>query len=755
MSIENNLAPVPESGKPPTPPESRLSTVAAGNEIVSKLLTDDIVASKNRADVQRMLDGEAPFDENVLEETGQSHRCNLNFGEGEAMLAAAVSSFYDLPDSVDKMAEFFTKGGDPASQDDAQQIMGEEFHHSVKSWDEFEGNFQQLVLQFVAHGIAVPYFLNRTNPWWQVVGLENFKAPRGVRTCAPKIPVAVVLRDADTTELYKYIMDEEAAKLRGWNVEETRAALVKAHDSTSPVSQANWEELARKIKGNDINFGVVSGRVRLAHIWVLEYDGSVSNFITLRDGGNKDFLFKEIGAFKSVDECYTLFTYGVGTNGMLHAIRGLAHKIFPFVQVSNQTLCQMVDGARLSSSLVLQPEDETAMEDMAITNYGGVFLISPGVKVVEKSIPNLATNALPVARELSTRMQMNTGSYQARRATSDSLEKTKFEIQAEIQADNTLTTSAVNLFYHPWGKLLSEMAFRFCDRNLVEGDDGAEEVFAWRERCKARGVTDDQIFGVYRVSPVRAIGYGSANMRLLALDDFMSLYGSLDDVGKNNLLRDRFAAHMGYSQVDRYVPKLQTVGGRPTMEAKIAELETAVLLDSGEAHVTPGDNNLIHARVHIPLVGNKMQELLNMTENGKSPGEELEEEDVQGMKNAIDHVTEHIKKLSTDAIDKQEVAQMNSAFAQISGNFEGLARNFMAAQQKKAEQPADGGQPDPKAQSMLALTQAKIEAMQQQVAAKIQIMQQAAQAKLALHDAATAHRMKVDQFVKTQNLRNP
>jgi hypothetical protein len=67
-------------------PPSRIKDPDSLHAVYLKLKQADDINARNRAEVDAMFDGAAPYDDNVLRQSGMGSRCNLNFGEAETLL---------------------------------------------------------------------------------------------------------------------------------------------------------------------------------------------------------------------------------------------------------------------------------------------------------------------------------------------------------------------------------------------------------------------------------------------------------------------------------------------------------------------------------------------------------------------------------------------------------------------------------------------------------------------------------------------
>jgi hypothetical protein len=745
-------------------PASRVADVDAARSIYLSLKKADEGSSRNRALIDGMFSGAPPFNANDLKEVGQGDRTNLDFGEAAALKEQALAGYYDLTNSVDKIARVRTSYGTPEQAAEWSEAISEEFHHTLKEWSEFEFNHQRLSDMFVSHGVAISYFEDEIDWRYRVTGFNEFRIPRGTRASEGEIEVATVDREYRADELFSFIRDPKVAEELGWDVKTVREALKRACASDTTTSLGDWERLEVELKNNDILWGTAKSKVvKVVHMWVKEFCGCVTHLIFLQEplptdpGATKEsFLYRKEDRFESPTQCWVTFCYGVG-NGTYHGIRGMGFKIYPHIQVLNRLRCGMVDGALLSSSLIVQPSDSStrALDDLTLTYYGPYALFPPGLKIVEKAVPNLQQNIIPVINDMAMQMQNNTGAYQTRVAGSDNQARTAYEVRAQLQKEAILSSASINLFYHPWKRLLNETYRRLARRGYSANEPGGREAVEFRKRCLKRGVPEEAIYRVRSVEPVRAIGYGSPQMRMAAVDETMQIFGSLDEMGRINLLRDRIAARFGQEVVDRYLPSPNTAL-RPPIDAKIAILENATLVEGNSIPVSPGENHFLHAQAHLQAADG----LEKATVEGRNNPQEA----LLAMQMILPHLAQHLAALGSDLVRKDEIAMMRQRHQQLAASAQRIEdelraqmENAQKAQQAEAERQqtammaefqdmqqkiAEMQQLSPEAQQKLLERRAELEMRMQKHEIDMKIKADAAQQKLMTQDAVSAAKIK-------------
>ncbi len=730
MSIQ--LDNISESGKAP---RTRIKDAKSAHAIYTSIRNADDASAIDRQKIQSMLDGEPPYSPQQLKSLGQGYRANLNFGESAAALETALSAYSDLVNSVDRLASVKTSEGDPAQRVEWENIIAEEFHRTITDWDEFFYKQQMLAHQFVSQGVGVAYFEDNRSWKWSVCGLKDFKVPRGTPACDTKVEVATIERHYLVGELYQFIENPKIAAELGWNVEETRKAILLSTDSGNSSNSRDWERLQEELKNNDLMYSHARSKVvRCVHYFVKEFDGTISHYIGTRAGDTDDFLFKKPSRFEHANEAFVLFSYGIGTNGLLHSVRGLGYKLFPFIQLSNRMRNAIVDGAMLSSALMIQPATGEDVSNLSLMYNGPLSILPPGINVVDKTMPNLAGNVLPIVRDLEVVRQNNTGTYNPKQVMPDGDARTATEVQAQLAQQSILSAQAMNLYYIPFQKLLTEQFRRLATVNYRSDELGGEEAIAFRKRIEARGVPWKAVEKVYRVQAVRAIGAGSPGARMLAFNEFLAIMPRFDEVGQRNLIRDRVAARVGYDQVDRYIPKGEIE--RIPIDAKIAELENGTMQGGRGVSVNPGENHAVHVKVHLEDAARFLQAL---QQNQVDPKLAMSYLQVQ-----YPHSTAHAEQLALDPSRSQEVGMAREILNQMREAVENIGKQLAAQAKREAQARASqqGGQVDPKTQ--LAIQKAQIDSQIKLQQSQLDQRLKAAdvQQKMAIRDAEAAQKIR-------------
>lgn len=605
-----DLESLDEKGKPV---ETRLKDVASALSIYNALRRGDEKSSVTRARVDAMFDGASPFDAGKLAASGQQLKTNLNFGDAQRLLDVALSSYVDLYSSLERLVEVRGTFGEKGQTGYKEDIVADEITSMLRNWPEFHSAYLRLCTTFIKHGVGVAYFDSPDEWRFRVGSFADILIPRQSVASENCVDVAVIRREYLLHELFSFIRNEETSAKVGWNPEEIKRVIIKNAKTTGRRYSeggslyTDWESIQQEMKNNDLYTGLQNPTVSVLHYLVREMDGTVSHFISAEDSP-KDFLYRKVSRYATPEQAYVMFTYGVGSNGTYHSIRGLGQRIFNHVQTSNRLRCQMIDGAMLSSAVMLQPESQRALDELQFTYYGAYAIISPNVKIVEKAIPNLSQSVMPALQDLTSQLQLNTDTVSTYGPNQASPYRNQMQITSDMDVTTRLSGASLNLFYAAWTRLLREVVRRIVDNS--KSDPAVKELY---KRCAVKGVEPQFIktLDLNKTKAVRSIGNGSYANRLVALREMQAISGTFDEVGRRNLTRDIVSTRVGHDLADRYVPA--STEDRPTVDLKIAFLENQQLQSGQAVPVIPSEMHGMHLQTHLPVL-NQIIEQINVGE---------------------------------------------------------------------------------------------------------------------------------------------
>lgn len=636
LPLEN----VPEIG---AIPEKRIKNAAAARHLFKRLYDDDESNALNRATIQSMFDGDPPYDEAELANRGMADLTNVNFGGAETQLEYAMAGYVDLLQSSEDLVSCPTKFGSPEQRFEWEYIMNEEITRMIRGWSQFNFNTLYICHQFLMHGIGVGYWPDSSDWRYRGAGLGEFYFPRQTLVSEDDLEVACARRKYPSWHLYSKIRNAESAASLGWNVKAVRKALAQASSQNADFD--DWEALETEFKNNDLGSSARHSEVHVVHIWVREFDNSITHYIIPKNciadrEVDEEFLYERNVPHGTMQQEFVLFAYGLGTNAHIHGVRGLGHKIFPIEQVRNRLYSKSVDGAFLASSIILKPTDEDSLNQVALSPFGNHMVMNPNMSVENFNMPNFQQAVFPVLNEMNNLTNEKVGSYNTQSAFGGSERKTRFEVAARLEEASRLSATSLQFFYAPFERLLREVVRRITRENYLTVEPGGLEVAKLKRRILERGVPLEAFYKIDldAVRVVRALGAGSPTARAIALQQLEEMAPGYDDTGRYNLRRDRTVAIVGVAQADRYHPRKP--GGRTPPALRIAMLENNDLMAGEETPVLPDDDHIVHAEVHA----GKIQQVLATAQDQATPIEEV----VPQLLPLYNHTSEHLQLVTGD-----------------------------------------------------------------------------------------------------------
>tara|TARA_X000001382_G_scaffold41016_3_gene27510 strand:+ start:4565 stop:6805 length:2241 start_codon:yes stop_codon:yes gene_type:complete len=695
-----------EKGKPV---ESRIKDVKSALKIFNGLLRADEQSSFNRARIDAMFDGANPYNQAQLNTSGQGLKTNLNFGEAQRLLDISLSAYVDLSTSLEKLVEVRGTQGEASERGDLESVVAEELTHLIRSWPEFQSHYLRLCTSFIKHGTGITYFDTPEDWKFRVGSFADILIPRQTPSSEDSIDVAIGRRNYHLHELYNFIKNPEAAAKVGWNVEEVKRIMMscatsEGRNNRSGGNYDSYESLQAELKNNDIHTGYQNPTVPVLHYWVKEMDGSISHFISSENKA-KDFMYKKVSRYEKAENAFVIFSYGVGSNGTYHSIRGLGHRIFNHIQTSNRLRCQMIDGAMLGSAVMIQPENQRALDELGFTYYGSYAVLSPNVNIIEKAVPNLSTAVQPALSDISNQLALNTDTVSTYGPNQSSPYRSQMQVMSDIDVSTRLSGASLNLFYNSWTRLLKEIV-----RRIVSTKKPDPAVKDFINRCAMRGVPESFIktLDLSRTKAVRSIGNGSKAERLVALREMLGIAGSFDEVGRRNLTRDIVSTRVGHDLADRYSPQMEQP--RPTVDLKIAELENQSFMEGNPLSVQSNELHGFHLEAHIPAL---MQLIEALNQGAADPVESL-----PALQAFYQHIGQTVQLASSDETLTAIIGEANQAL-----NFAEEVINNTSKQVQKMQRDAaqESGSMNPE-QSMEGEDQRiKLELLRQKAELDIEI----------------------------------
>lgn len=720
-------------------PVERIANAQSARSLLSDLLKADSVAEERRAEIQGMIDGNAPYKEQDLKDLGQEERVNVNWGHAEGKVENACIPYYDALTSVPQFVTVQTRYGRKVDMRDKwSRIISAELHKALKKYPRFLKVHQLVHKNIVIHGTGCLAY--RDGRDWRAHSIppSSLVVPRNASVDWTEWEYCFVLDDFYAEELYRYIANEENAARNSWDVEACKASIIAAN-TDQPDKDRTWTWYQTELKNNSLYYSQARSKViKGAHLYVKEFNGRYSHYIFDREKETQ-WLCAKVGRYENLTEAFTVFTNGVG-NGSFHGVRGLGQKVYKYAEAINRVNNAIIEGAIVGSALMLQATSAGDVSKLQTIQVGPYRILPPGLQLQPV---NLATNLqgpMQVASYFQGQESEQISSYLPT-VNSAGPKKNNKGLEIEMGEKAQLSNTRFEIYMQDLDLHYTELYRRIASPNLLPEDPGGREALAFQKACMAQGVPKAALNpAVCEVSATRSIGQGSSAARIMAMSQIGRFVQQLPEDKRANVIRDSIAAIGGQPFVDRYAPDLVE---RPTgIDASIAALENNAFMQGGQVVIDPDQNHYIHCSVHLKFFAEMVE---GVRQQQMDPRQALKCLQVGGP-----HLLMHLKQLEQDPTRKDQFTMLNQQTAELMKMADQIAKYAEQIQEQEDEQRKQQQQPQLTPEEMRAQNQIQLDTQKAQH--DMQIKEAKAAQMMALKDRAAAQRLQITNLHTRQKL---
>jgi hypothetical protein len=722
----------PKAGE--KPPVSRVESAGDVRAMLYTLIEDDQIASYRRGQIQGIIDGNPPYNDQQLREMGQADRINVNWGHAEAKVEAAVIPYFDMLTSVGSYATVKTAyGKDMGKREEWGRIITEEFHKLLsKTNPNFLAQHQIAHKQLVIHGQACMYWPDGTDFRAKAIEPWSLVVPRGAGVDWDNWEFCYILDEMYCEELYRYIEDEEAAARGGWDVEECQQAIMDAKVDEQDQRRP-WEWYQKELKNNALYYSYAKSKIiKVAHMFVKEYDGKISHYIFDRLNST-EFLCVRESRYKKFSQAFTVFLNGVG-NGYYHGVRGLGQKVYKWAEAMNRFNNQMVEGAIVSSAVMFQPQSAKDAEAIKSVQIGPYRVLPPGLQLTQVNMSSNLDAAMKVAQMFQGQESDDVGTYLPSVSGGGGRKKGNKEVEIEIGEKGRLTNVRAEIYLQALDVHYSEVYRRASNPNILEEDHGGPEALAFQKACLDRGVPAAAMLDVDYVRATRSIGQGSSAARMQAMKLIGEYLPQLPESNRKRVINSNIAAIAGQTGVETFgIPDETKPDGN---DLSIATLENNAFQSGGMVLIDPDQGHVVHLQVHMQFAGNLIKAVKDKQANPVMVNTIF--------RSLIPHLLGHLKFIEEDPTRKEQYDQANrgiSELMKVADQIRRMAMDMQKQAQMRAQMQGQNAQTNP--QQMVALNKMKLD--QARFKNDALIKQAKAKHQMMLQDRKTAQKLMIDK----------
>lgn len=618
-----------------TPARSRFTDPQALRAVYDRLTEDDILEAERRAKIRRMYDGNLPYDPKQLEACGLKNIANVNFLGLKGVIDNRSGAVLRLASDTTDLVELRPLSRELAGPDAEKiaRIVAKEFSRTIREGNRVIPALSMMNREADLYGIGPVAWASSED--YSPVALERAQV-----RFVPDGPV-----DSSQHELFMfettlpasymfYLLDHQAeAEAEGWDVQAVKRWVVDvfrngAETRAVPGTEGGTsyvESALSLVRQNRFEEEHQFDRMHVIHAFVKEmgFPRGITHIVTPATE-QKDFLFRKVNAYRTMDECFMWFPYSC-TERYARAVRGLASFLFPVEALNNRFMCQLVDVSFRAATFVLAQKTAGAQSGLTVNEVGPYTVIPAEYAPAQSQVaPNIQQLAQTKAMLDSVGVSSVTGGTYGPTGTTgmmtekgpDRQTKAEVELQQRLRAQKEVELFVQRLTV--FDKVFRETFARFV--RIATSPDVLRladypEVAVFLERCARQGVTPEMIAAIphmYTVVTCRDLILGSDGV-VGALSEVLGQFGgTLDEAGRKAAVRTIVSLRLGDRQADSVIPEVSR-DQAPSDQSSFALLENSVMR-LGEA-VAVGQDQWHWA--HIPVHAQVLQEIVQQVEAPK------------------------------------------------------------------------------------------------------------------------------------------
>lgn len=552
----------------------------------------------------------------------------------------------------------------------------------------------------VLHGVGPSMWENKESWCPNPLGMEEVLVPSNTKLTFQNLPFFAIFRAYTPEELQR--LTGGPKRDPGWNMTVVKAAIRWALQQTGQLMGVSWqdwwspEKMHERFKENSGLYA--SDQVQTIDCYDFYFyhdDGKNSgwrrkiildawggweqygpdnrmpekNLLDKRgqylfDGKDRIYASKlsEILHFQFADlSAVAPFRY--------HSVRSLGFLLYAACHLQNRLRCKFNEAVFENLMMYMRvksmDEAERALK-IELASRGIVDETVNFLSPTERWQPNeaLVMGGMQLNQQV---IQENSSSYvQNQNFSRDRVEKTKFQVMAEVNAMTTLTSAALQQAYTYQTYEYYELLRRFMIKNSRDCD-----VREFRLRCLKRGVPEEMLVPeAWDLEPERVMGAGNKTLEMAIAQQLMEWRQHFAPGAQQRILRiATLAITDDPAMADLLAPEAPE-GVSKSKEA--AMLAVGTMMQGARVEFAEDQN-----RVEIieTLLGEMVVIVAPLKQAGKATMEQ-----VLGLANMGRHIQQLIQTISTDEDQEQRAKQYSDLLGQLMNEVKGFAQRLQEEQ---------------------------------------------------------------------------
>jgi hypothetical protein len=636
-----------------------------------------------------------------------------------------------------KPGKFFTARTDFGPVHKRQKwstVVSNQVNRVMKRSPVYFENMRSKFALLALHGIAPSTWENSYGWCPMTLGVEDVMIPSGTLLTLKNLPFFAIYRAYTAEELYRLTHGPKVDP--GWKMDNVMAAIKWADAECAQLSGTTWPEvwspdkMEQRIKEDSGLYA--SDAVPVISCWdfywwndskkvqgwnrriVLDAFGQPGVGGVLPNthmpdkniiGGRNQFLF-DPGDKVYASNIAEVLQFQFGDLSAVapfryHAVRSLGFLLYAVCHLQNRLRCKFNEAVFETLMMYMRVKSLDEAERALKIN-----LISRGI--IDDTVQFLSPSERWIVNERLAQMGLiqnqqiindNSSSYtQSQDFSKPSVEKTAFQVRAELNATTALISAALLQAYQYQTFEYYEIFRRFCAKDPRDPD-----VRAFRLACLKQGVPPDVLVPeAWEIEPERVMGAGNKTLELATAQTLMEWRPLYDPQSQREILRmATLAVSDDPGATEVLVPE---TADQVTDSKHDAMVAMGSLMMGLPVQFGPRVNRIEVTEVLLAEMALIVQRI------EQQQGSMAKPEQLQGLQMVGQTIGEQLQIIAQDKTQKERVRQYSDALGQMMNMVKAYGQHLQQAMEQAAQQNGQQ-QIDPK-------DLAKIQGMQLQAEAK-------------------------------------
>jgi hypothetical protein len=683
-------------------------------QVIWNMRLADLPRGQNRAILNKLFNGGAPFDESKAEEN--SIQVNRNFLEGPNILSQGRSQWNN---AMLKQANYFgvqLDSGAPHKRQEWGNIITRNINRQLKRC---RGQMEQIRAEganVLLHGLAPSCFKDRRYPILSPLPVSSLMIPSETDIDFENLEYFGVFREWTPFQLYTMTHGPKVDP--GWNMKAVRAQLEYMatqyqKEINSTAYQYMPERIEELIKQDGGFWG--SDAVPTVDVWDCYFretedgngwyrrifldwevsDTEMENYTNHRgepkSQNDSGFLYTS-GKRKYADALGEILQCQFGDCSAVapfkyHSVRSLGWMIWGVCDIQNRLRCKFTESVfeqLMWFFRVASQQDFQRIKKAMFTHMG---VIPSGVSFVtanDRFKPDSALVEMAIAQNRQT-MGESASTFTQDFDQGKDNEMTATETMARVHKSSALLGGMLTLAYEYSKYKYREQSRRFCIKNSPY-----KMVRDFRLACLKDGVPAEMLNADrWDIEPDKALGDGN---KILEMAIVQFLQGIRKNLGPDAQRKVDHMSIVSATDQPALAEDLAPIDGQKRLSPSVHDAQLATERILRGLKYTPSPEMVPEDYVTVWL-----GDLGALIQQAQQAGHVSTPDEIRGMANLGQHVTEFLKLMSASDEDKPKVKQ----FGEILGKLMNFVKAFAQRAQKQAGQQNGQAGIDPKAAAQL------------------------------------------------------